>query len=843
MVSQPRGILLALMVGLVAIFLFSFGGFSQETNDPGVPDASGPLALNPAKSVIEDPVIDQKVQEILDQIDAWKLELDRIELAVARESNDDPLEVLGDNDMVGLRDQAEEIAINAETMLTQLEPVLADFKQRLDQLGPAPKEGEPEESPEIDEQRKQETQGFTIIDGAVKTARLVEVQVQQLVSRIAAKRRDRFGRALLERRRSILNPALWIDAINENPPVFRGLRLLATDSLTAAMRKASGTILTFLAAAAAVAFAVWFVARRILRRIIAREDLPDDPSRRRKFTAAMWIVVDDGVIPVVAIMIVLMSLKYSGLLNLRLERFLQSVSLGASVIVFSIALARAMCAPVREQWRLVDLPSSEASRVVGFAALLSTIMAIAVILDTVHDLVVAPLSVEIAASGIMALLIGLLTARALRSIAIARQDRRTDDKTSFRRMWNGLRIIMWIAVLAILTAAVAGYVAIAEFAAIQMMLAAVVLSVLWILVVVVDETVMSFMAPDHEIGRHIARSLGTKPETVLQLAILGSGLVRLSLILAAAALILLPWGLDPQQWLIWIRRAFFGFKFGEINISPSSILSALLIFAIGWLATSGLQSWLGNKYLPNTRLDVGLRNSIRTSVGYLGITLSAVLAFSYLGLNLQNIALVAGALSLGIGFGLQSIINNFVSGLILLAERPIKQGDWIVVGAEEGYVQRISIRSTEIETFDRATVIVPNSDLITGTVKNWMHSSNAGRIIVIVEVAYDSDPEQVHDIMLDTARAHASILQYPEPRVFFLDFGDSALIFRLQCFLSDINYSLSTKSELRFEIFKRFREEGIEIPFPQQDIHLRDMDRLEEAFREVDRKNAGGDGE
>lgn len=225
-----------------------------------------------------------------------------------------------------------------------------------------------------------------------------------------------------------------------------------------------------------------------------------------------------------------------------------------------------------------------------------------------------------------------------------------------------------------------------------------------------------------------------------------------------------------------------------------------------------------------------MRNSIKTALGYVGLVVAAAFAISYVGLDLSKLALVAGALTVGIGFGLQSVVNNFVSGLILLVERPIKTGDWIVVGSEEGFVRKISVRSTEIETFDRASVIIPNSDLISGTVKNWMHLDQLGRIIVPVGVDYSADPEQVRDLLLKCAADHPDILRWPAPSVFFVNFGESSLDFELRAFIGQIDSGLSVRSDLRFAILKALREAGIGIPFPQRDLNLQGMDRLEEAL-------------
>jgi small-conductance mechanosensitive channel len=253
---------------------------------------------------------------------------------------------------------------------------------------------------------------------------------------------------------------------------------------------------------------------------------------------------------------------------------------------------------------------------------------------------------------------------------------------------------------------------------------------------------------------------------------------------------------------------------------------------VGLGATRVIQRWLELKYLPATQLDAGLRNSIKTGFGYLGFGLAGVLAFSQLGVSFDRLTIVAGALSVGIGFGLQSVVNNFVSGLILLWERPIKVGDWVVVGSEQGYVRRINVRSTEIETFDRASVIVPNSNLISGVVKNWVHHNRTGRISVQVTVAFMTEPEKVEAILIDCARRHKDVLKEPKPSVFFNKFSDTSLEFEMRCFIGDVELSQRVKSELHFAIFMRLKADGIYIaaPVPKSEVKVNLPEHLEDVL-------------
>ena len=216
------------------------------------------------------------------------------------------------------------------------------------------------------------------------------------------------------------------------------------------------------------------------------------------------------------------------------------------------------------------------------------------------------------------------------------------------------------------------------------------------------------------------------------------------------------------------------------------------------------------------------KQSIATICGYVGVMIAIVLTLAHLGIDPQKIALIAGALSVGIGFGLQSIVSNFVSGLILLAERPIRVGDIITVKGDEGKVRRISVRATEIETGERSSVIVPNSELITGVVKNRTRADPTIRNAIRVGVAYDSDPEQVRALLLNCARVHPQVLKNPEPVVLLTNFGDSALEFELGFVSTDVGQSGTVQSDVRFSILKRLDEAGIEIPYPQRELRWRD---------------------
>ena len=280
------------------------------------------------------------------------------------------------------------------------------------------------------------------------------------------------------------------------------------------------------------------------------------------------------------------------------------------------------------------------------------------------------------------------------------------------------------------------------------------------------------------------------------------------------------WKLDDPWVAIISSYLTEGFQIGSLNVTPTLLGGGLLAFAL----ILNLTRYIKNNILPHglkyTRLDRGAREAVASLVGYSGVAVAILIALSITGVQMQNIAIIAGALSVGIGFGLQNIVNNFISGLILLFERPIRRGDWIVTGDTEGYVKSINIRSTQIQTFDRADVIVPNSELITAKVTNWMLRDPYGRISIPIGVGYDSDVVKVHKMLLDIAKEHPMVMQNHHllsgPKVLFIDFGDNSLNFELRCFIHDIDQRMNVVSELNFAIVEAFREQGIEIPFPQR---------------------------
>jgi small-conductance mechanosensitive channel len=255
----------------------------------------------------------------------------------------------------------------------------------------------------------------------------------------------------------------------------------------------------------------------------------------------------------------------------------------------------------------------------------------------------------------------------------------------------------------------------------------------------------------------------------------------------------------------------------------------LLITSAGILYGSFLVSWIIQKLLidevlARRRVETGVRVSIARLVHYVFIFVGFVVALLALGFEFTKLTIMVSALGVGIGFGLHAVVNNFVSGLILLFERPVRVGDYIEIGVNWAEIKKIGLRATTVQTFDQADVIIPNADLITNQVTNWTLSNRRVRLIVPVGVAYGSNVALVMETLLACARKSSNVAKRPEPQVLFLNFGESSLGFELRVWVLDAEERMKVQSELHQEIDRSFRKAKIEIAFPQRDLHLRSLD-------------------
>lgn len=267
-----------------------------------------------------------------------------------------------------------------------------------------------------------------------------------------------------------------------------------------------------------------------------------------------------------------------------------------------------------------------------------------------------------------------------------------------------------------------------------------------------------------------------------------------------------------------IAVIFPDFKWSKINYAAilKAILFVWVVLTLFRVVKRAMLKWIQR----HDKIDKGIYYSFVTLLGYVGWVIAAWGGLSLLGVNLQSLAVIVGALSVGVGFGLQHIVNNFISGLLILFERPIRKGDWIKVNGHEGIVKNINIRSTELETFSKTNVLIPNADVLSNALENVTKSNALGRMIISIGVSYNSDLRLVEKLLLDIAKNDSGLMKDPEPFVLLTEFADSSVQFELRGVFSDVTKGLATKSRIMFAIWDAFKDNNIEIPFPQQVVHL-----------------------
>ncbi len=778
------------------------------------------LTVSLPRAQAQEPLSNEAIEETVAAIIG---DLDRIESVIVRE---DVLPATLDR----LRQELDANQTRLNALITELRPRLEALNAQISRLGAPPAEGEPPEPATIAAERASLTQRGNKLDATIRAAQALGLRASQLLERLQSRRRALFTQGLLERSQTPLSLSLWREAIADTQIGRLRLSLMLNEWWSNI--EVSSALWLILLCAGLSALALYFAGWAGVRHF-RRWDREEPPEFWQRAASGAWVILM-RVVPTFAwVSGLYFALWSSGLLPDRIGMLAWSLALVLIVLSAVSAVSTTILAPHRPIWRIFPVSDRVARRVNALMILIALVYGIDLVLGRLNEVLYTPLPVTIAQTSVLSIVFaGLLVA----IFNVLGADK--DGENPHELRWLGVvRMLIYAIALTIFVAVIIGYVAFARFLAAQVLVTGTILIVTFLLLVWVNALGDRLRDPQGLLqGWRMFQANGSRRE---QVALIATLILKASIFLIAFPLILLQWGFDRQDLTEWASKAFFGFQIGSVNISLVTILGALLVFITVYIVARVLQSWLDSQVLQPSGLSSGVRDSIRTGLGYTGFIVAGLIAVSYAGVDFSNIAIVAGALSVGIGFGLQSIVNNFVSGLILLAERPIKVGDWIIVGEEQGFVRKISVRATEIETFDRSNVIVPNSLLISEKVKNWTLHNNTGRVIIPVGVSYDSDPEQVKQTLLDVARQHPQVLTFPEPFVYFEDFADSSLNFQLYAYVLNITQSLSVRTALRIAILKAFREQGIEIPFPQRDVHLRDLDGLKQALaRQMERLRA-----
>lgn len=775
---------------LIAVFLVLSGqSFAQTVED----EDERFIHLGPRSAVSAGPEL---VVEQREKISGVVRQADRLQIRMRANAEDDAV-------LLEIRNQLDGLARELIASGVAFRPRLAAINERLDEIGPARGEGEPPEPPALTGERQKLVDEKAEINALLGEAETVSLRVNRMVAEIIQMRRDLFSNTLSRRYdvSAAFSPEVLRDLTTENRRLYNSvsswLRFVASYKLSATL------LATFYALLAAGV--LLFGGRWLFGSLYDADRETVEPSYLSRLSVAFWSTL----LPSGALAMFLFATwffySYYAVLRHDIAQMMVTLFNVIATVFFVYRLSRSVFSPDLPEWRLLPVRSAAARVLLWLTCLTALVTGVDFVASKVNEVMGSPLSLTVAKSLVATLIVGLL-------VIVIGLIKPYEDAEGRPVGWNPyFRALVFLLGGGTVVAALLGYIGLARFISQQIVVTGAILATMYIghLSASAISEIGAFTRTS--LGRGLDRRFDFDEATEDQLGLLFSIVINVLVLAIGLPLILLQWGFqwgDIQSWFYGVATEI---RVGSISISLTGILTGLLVFLVGYFGTRGFQRWLDGKVMARGRVDAGVRNSVGTAVGYAGIALAALVGVSAAGIDLSNLALVAGALSLGIGFGLQNIVNNFVSGLILLAERPFKVGDWIAASGTEGNVRRISVRATEIETFQRQTVILPNSLLINAAVGNWTHRNRLGRVDIPVNVAYGNDPRRVHQFLLDVVSQHPQALKNPAPSVDFNGFGDAALNFVIRVFVADISGTLSFTNEIRFQIVEQAREAGVAI--------------------------------
>jgi len=728
----------------------------------------------------------------------------------------------------GLVRQVATIADGAQKFVALRTSQLNDLNARLGELGAAPASGTTED-PDISRQRTALTRERNAVDADIRLAKLVVVDAQQRANELLNKRRADFEAQLTERAASPLTADFWRDIADAWPDDVERLQPLAQELRDAAAGAAEAghraPVLGALALALLVVTLGNVLAERLLVRL-AQRVLPGGRLRRSLLVIA--IVGVNLLLVALAVRGLILTFDAHGLLGEQTRR-LAKVAQGALLFVaFVVSLGRAMLANARPSWRLPPIADPLARRLRAFPALTAVVGVLVWVPTQINALVDASYAAVVAAHVLSALALSALIAAMLMRLRAPRgapaegpadgappEGGDAEAAAAARPLWVGtLRGLVALALVLICVLVAVGYVALASTIAGQLTWTGIVACAFYVLFKFTDDLCMALLGSRGASGQRLADSFGLSAPALDQAAVLASGLLRLALFFYMVVTLIAPLGTGPGEVVQRSSQFGSGFKVGEFEIVPAALFGALSVLVVGFVALRVLRHWLERHYFPATSLEPGMRSSIATLLGYVGSVVVVAFALSALGIGVNRIAWIASALSVGIGFGLQAIVQNFISGLILLAERPVKVGDWVVLGDTEGDIRRINVRATEIQLGDRSTLIVPNSEFITKTVRNMTLANAGGRVLIRLPMPLDTDIQRVRQLMLDAFQAHPAVQASPAPSLTLEGIDQGRLLFQCIAYVASPRQAGGVRSELLFTILDAFRQAGLSLTTP-----------------------------
>lgn len=768
--------------------------FAAQVADTTVEDSEAPA--KPAVSV---------------QLISLQKQLDKLKQNVAISTTENQLSVLNETALALVRD--------ADTLLADLKPKLEQLQTQLDVLGPLPTTGTLTETPVVAQQRRVLNTRKIQLDGQNEHAQAIKANAVNLTTQIIALQRTALKSQIALNAGSILGERFWAPILSPNADDDRRLKDFAQqlgDSWDAAWEPEwrLGTTMYLLLALLIGVFG--FKLLDSLTAWFCTKYLPHGPLRRSFMASATTL--STVLITVTLAQCITQSFTRTPdvapiVMNFA-GAFIQLMFFSALVA----GLGRAFLSNQRPSWRLPAIADEVAESLRLFPPLLASCIMIFGAIDQMNTMINISVSGAIFGNGISALLVALTAAIIpLRANRIRRNLMANGERPEAYSTLAGLiHLAIGITAVGILLSLLVGYIALAKFLSYKLVWCCLVFSCLYLLTHLFVDLAESIFSPNSSAGKAIKQSLNIDDRHLAQTATLLSATSKVGLILLAIiALFNGTFGsTTPISLLQKAMEILSGEGLEKLNIVPANLLNAAICLLVGLYVLKSARRWLNNEFLPKTQMDAGIKTSAVTLFSNIGYVLVILVTLSVLGIQWNKLAWIVSALSVGIGFGLQEIVKNFISGIILLTERPVKVGDLISISGVEGDIRRINVRATEIQLSDRSTVIVPNSQLISQNVRNATMANAQGVVTIALTFPLDLDIELAQALLIEAYEEHESILDTPAPSVKFSQLSPDGIVLSVTGLVPSPRMVSNTKSALLFSILKRLRAAGVSLAGP-----------------------------
>lgn len=739
--------------------------------------------------------------------------LDKIKGQVSGETNDTQLSQL--NEM------ALELSGNADTLGQALIPQRQQLVAQLAVLGPAPKvDSGVIETAEVTRKRNALENQKQKLDEQIKQAETIKSGALNLSAQIVNLRRDNLKTQLALNSGSIFGPRFW-------SPLF-GMQQLDGEKLANFRDELADAVALAWEPGWRIGSILWLAAAGLIATLgrrygeeflawISINKLPEGRLRRSFLAVAVALTT---------LLAVVLAFNFLDQAFTRRDEVSDDVQsfvdrlVQLSVFCGLIAgLGRAFLSTRRPSWRLPVISNEVAQALRPFPPLTAFLVFIFQTVEALNTTVGTSIAPTILANGMTALLVGATALSiSFRSSRVRRRLVQEGQATEAKPTLVGLiQLSITLVGMAIMLSLIIGYVTLARFLSYELVWVGIVCSSFYFLSHLVNDGCETLLSVNSLTGRRLQTSLNIDERHLSQAAALLSALGKTFLLLFAIMAVLNgTFGTSTPLELLQKAVEFWGGKGLEsLNIVPAHLVNALLCLVVGIYALRLVRRWLDKDFLPKTTMDIGMRVSLVTLFSNLSYVLVFLLTLSTMGVQWNKLAWIVSALSVGIGFGLQEIVKNFISGLILLTERPVKVGDLISISGIEGDIRRINVRATEIQLGDKSTMIVPNSQLISQNVRNATMGNAQGVVTITLTFPLDIDPVRVRELLITTFKENERILETPEPSVTFKDLTPQGIVLSVTGNVSNQRQVGGAKSDLLFDILTCLRKEGIALSHPQ----------------------------